>query len=311
MSPGRSSRTLRVLACALLLCGCSAPTSKQSAVDRGRPRSSGLRLSPSPAFAASRIDAIFEDPWIDPAKCWIVWKRNGSVIRGARTASLAPSFFSRGQRISIEVTVEDPAGGAARELVAAVDVVNTPPKITGVSLSMNMASGTAEIDANVDSADPDGDRVSYEYGWFKNDRPFGAGAGPALAAGDLARGDRVAVEVVASDGQSTSPPVRSDALVIENFPPQFTSQPVAPRSNDEAFRYQATAVDRDGDPLRYELVSAPDGMTLQPDGLIVWPLPAQDQRKGEYPVRLKVTDPNGGASIQEFSIPLAPPGHNP
>jgi hypothetical protein len=263
-----------------------------------------VTLSPNPALAASRIDAVFDDRWIDPAKCRFIWSRNGMVIEGARGSSLEPTHFSKGERVSVQVTVVDPAGGSSREMTASVEVVNTPPKVTGATLSLATVGGSAVVQANVQSADLDGDDVSLEYRWFRNDAPVTDGTGPTLAMQGLARGDRVAVEVVASDGQVSSAPSRSEPLAIDNRPPVFTSQPRVPRATDKEFRYKADAVDRDGDPLHYELVSAPDGMTLDPTGMLVWPLPAQNQRQSAYPVTIKVTDTKGGEAVQEFSVRL-------
>ena len=292
---------------ALGVAGCSGPSGRQAVERKGAAATSnGVRLSPDPAFAASRIDVVFGDPWIDPAKCRFVWRHNGAVIEGAGGSSLEPSHFSKGERVSVEVTLVDPSG-RPREMAAAVEVQNTPPKITGATLSLATAGGSAVVQANVQSVDPDGDDVSYTYQWYKNGERIPDGTGPTLSLQRLARGDRVGVEAVAGDGQGTSAPFTSDPLAIDNRPPEFTSQPRVPRSTDKEFRYKADAVDRDGDPVHYELVSAPNGMTLDPSGMIVWPLPAQNQRQPEYPVRIKALDMRGGEAVQEFSVRLDQP----
>lgn len=284
--------------------GCSGSPSRDGKAHGGSAAATGVRLIPSPAFASSRIDVVFDDPWIDAAKCRYVWRRNDLVIQGAQGSSLEPTQFSRGQRISVAVSLEDSTGAASKEWAASVNVVNSPPKVSGVTLQVLAPSGSPIIQPVVQSADPDGDDMSYNYRWFRNGTPLEDANGPNLAATQLARGDRVAVEIVASDGQSSSPPFRSEPLSLENRPPQVTSQPHAPRTTDDAFRYQVVAVDLDGDPLHYDLVSAPEGMTLDQSGMVVWPLPSQAERHGERPVTIKVSDPKGGEAVQEFSIPL-------
>jgi len=123
----------------------------------------------------------------------------------------------------------------------------------------------------------------------------------------LAVSDRIAVEVVASDGESGSPPLCSDAASIENRPPGFTSSPTAPAPADTVFQYQAVASDPDGDPLRYELAEGPPGVTVDPGGRVVWRLPSGASRSGEYSITLRSLDSKGAAATQRFSIRLGPP----
>lgn len=297
--------SLGVLAWALALAGCS---SKHGAATHagGSASSNGISFSPSPAFAASRIDVVFADPWVDPAKCRFVWRRNGMVIDGATGASLDPTHFAKGEQVSVDVTLADSSGAVAHEWTASTDVVNSAPQITTASLVPGTVSGAAVIQATVQSADPDGDNVTYAYKWFKNDDSAPIGTDSSFPVKSLGQGDRVSVEVVANDGQSDSPPFRSQTFAIDNRAPEFTSQPRAPKPSDTEFRYQASAADLDGDPLTYQVVSGPSGMTVDPTGMVVWPLPAQDQRKGDYPVELKVSDPKGGQAFQEFSVHLDP-----
>ncbi len=302
MSRRLSTRYLSALACALVVGACSGDSAKQNEVENRNAVANGLRLSPNPAFAASRLDVTFEDRWIDPATCRFQWRRNGSVIEGASTNLLAPSYFSKGDLITVEASVEDSTTGKTRHLNASVEVANTPPKITRTTAVMTTSSGTPEVQAIVECTDADGDGLSYSYQWFKNDSPISGATDANVKPSSLMRGDRVVVEVTASDGESHSPPFRSEALEIENHPPQFSSQPVVPKASDAAFRYQATAVDPDSDPLVFELVSAPAGMTMEPQGIVVWALPSQSQRQGEHHVKIKVTDSKGGEAVQDFSL---------
>jgi len=299
--------SLGVLAWALALSGCSGKHGGAAGQAGGSASSHGISLSPSPAFAASRLDVVFADPWVDPAKCRFVWRRNDMIIDGATGSSLEPSHFSRGERISVEVTLQDSSGAVTNDWTASTNVVNTAPTVTSASLFPGTVSGDAVVMANIQSVDPDGDAVTYAYTWFKNDDSTPIGTGSSFPVKKLGQGDRVSVEVVANDGQTDSPAFRSQPFAVDNRAPEFTSQPRAPKQTDTEFRYQATATDLDGDPLTYEVVNGPTGMTVDPTGMVVWPFPAQDQRKaGDYPVELKVSDPKGGQALQEFSVHLDP-----
>lgn len=291
------------LAVALILMGCGR-AKPQGGAHPASADGKGVRLSPDPAFAASRIDVVFDDRWIDPAQCRFRWTRNGSTIIGAESSALDPVHVSKGSVIAVQVVVDDPAGGQPRTLVTQVQVVNTPPKVSRVSLVVAVATGNAEVRASVEGSDPDQDPLSYGYHWFKNDVAMEGASQPALPLSSLTRGDRVAVEVVASDGESSAPAVRSDVLEVENGPPLFSSQPTAPKATDDSFRYRPVAVDPDGDKVVFELLQGPIGMMMSSDGTISWSLPPKDQRSGQHRVRIKASDAKGGATVHEFAIDL-------
>ena len=197
-------------------------------------------------------------------------------------------------------------GGAPQRLRAEIGVSNSPPTVTHVTMTFTTASGKAEVQTTVECLDPDRDHLEYAYRWFKNGTPIGGANEANLPASAFARGDRIAVEVVASDGASQSPAFRSEPLALDNHPPQFTSQPSAPGAADSTFHYKAVASDPDGDKLTYELVSGPDGMTVDTEGNVTWVLPQREQRRGEQSVVLRASDASGGQATQAFTIPLDP-----
>ena len=296
-------RGLLLFACALLAGGCSAADGHRDVTARHH---GGIRLSPDPAVGLTNVTVVFDDEWLDPAKCTYEWRRNGMLIPNASTHSLAPDLFTRGDRIGVVVSLPDSAGNKGRQLEAQTRVVNSPPRVLRASLLLTTASGRAEILTSVECADPDGDHPTFEYRWFRNGTLVEGATGVSVPAAGFARGDRAEVEVVASDGESKSPPMRSEALRVENRPPQFTSQPSSPAPAADAFRYQAVATDPDGDALHYELVHGPVGMTVDAGGAVYWSLPTGIDRDGEFAVGLKAVDSAGGEATQEFSIHLTP-----
>lgn len=263
-----------------------------------------VRLAPDPAFAAARIGVVFAEPEPDPALLRIEWRRNGSTIAGETSASLDPSRFAKGDRVSVHVFVAASEGRAARELTASVEVANSPPRVVSVGISQEASASGAELRAGVEYLDPDREEPRLEYAWFANGREIEGVRDAVLPAAKFARGDRITLTVVARDGESESPPVTSEPFVLENRPPSFTSRPALPRAGEGAFEYQAVAHDPDGDPLRFTLDGAPPGMTVDAFGRVRWDLPAGSARHGEHAVRLRVADPHGGEAVQEFTIRL-------
>lgn len=264
----------------------------------------GLRIAPDPAFAAVELRAVFADPAPDPASVRVEWRRNGATIDGAKTATLDPSRFAKGDLVSVHVFVPAEEGRSAREMTASVRVANSSPRIASVGVAQEAGPSGTELRASVECLDPDRDATRLEYTWFANGRPVPGAGEPVLPASKFARGDRVTLTVVARDDETESPPVTSEPFVLENHPPSFTSRPELPRAGDPAFEYQPAALDPDGDALRYSLDAGPDGMSLDALGRVVWVLPAGPARRGDHVVRLRVADPHGGEAVQEFTIRL-------
>lgn len=264
----------------------------------------GVRIAPDPAFAAVELTAVFADPAPDPAGLRVEWRRDGATIDGATTTTLDPSRFAKGDLVSVHVFVPAGEGRGAREMTASVRVANSPPRIASVGLAHEAGPSGAELRASVECLDPDRDATQLEYAWFANGRPVPDAGGPVLPATKFARGDRVTLTVVARDDETESPPVTSEPFVLENHPPSFTSQPALPRAGEPAFEYQATALDPDGDALRYSLDAGPDGMSVDALGRVHWMLPAGPARRGDHVVRLRVADPHGGEAVQEFTLRL-------
>jgi hypothetical protein len=293
-----------VIACAFVLGGCSAGGSGRQAAVHGDGQ---VSLSPDPAFAGAQIVVVFKDRNLRPEQCRYEWRRNGSVIPQASSNALEPASFAKGDRIEVTAVVPRTDPGSERRLRADVRVVNTPPTILRVTVVPATSSERAEFRAIPESLDRDGDSLTYAYRWSRNGRLMEAATGPSLPLDSLALGDQIAVEVVASDGESESPPVRGESAPLQNRPPRFTSQPAAPGPADSEFRYRAVASDQDQDPLSYELVSGPSGMAVNPDGNVLWTMPAGAGRRGEYAVTIRAADSRGGAATQQFTIRLDPP----
>jgi hypothetical protein len=292
------------IACAFVFGGCSAGgNGRQAAVHGGEP----IWLSPDPAFAGAQIAVVFKDPNLRPERCRYEWRRNGSVIPQASANALEPACFAKGDRV--EVAVVDPGTGPGNErrLHANVRVVNTPPTILRVTVIPATTLDRAEFRAIPESLDRDGDSLTYAYRWLRNGTLIEAGTGPSLPMDSLAPGEQIAVEVVASDGESESPPVRGEAAPIQNRPPRFTSQPMSPDPADGVFRYRAVASHEGQDPLRYELASGPSGMVVNPDGNVFWTVPSGAGRRGEYAVTIRALDSKGDAATQQFTVRLNPP----
>lgn len=96
---------------------------------------------------------------------------------------------------------------------------------------------------------------------------------------------------------------QSFKLNVSRFggPPRIVSVPPTEAVAGQALLYSVVAVDREGDPLTYVLLTAPVGMSIvETTGEISWtPTPGQI---GQQDVVIQVSDGIGGAATQAFAI---------
>jgi hypothetical protein len=90
--------------------------------------------------------------------------------------------------------------------------------------------------------------------------------------------------------------------------PPVGKKATSPATVGQAFVYKPVASDPDGDPLFFDLVRGPTGMTVDPQSGVVYWVPGP-QQLGTHTVALRVSDPYGGSSIQAWQIAVvaAPP----
>lgn len=92
---------------------------------------------------------------------------------------------------------------------------------------------------------------------------------------------------------------------VNNWPPFINSTAVVTAVEEEDYQYAVEASDNDGDPMTYQLVKSPSGMSINSNtGLIKWQ-PTSEQ-VGDFTVLIEVTDGRGGLAQQEFVLVVSP-----
>jgi RHS repeat-associated protein len=91
----------------------------------------------------------------------------------------------------------------------------------------------------------------------------------------------------------------------QDSPPQIISHPQTGSSPGYAYGYQVEATDADvGDVLTYNLVTGPQGMSMNSAGLVQWT--PTTQQAGSHFVRVKVEDRIGRFATQAFRVEVTP-----
>jgi hypothetical protein len=262
-----------------------------------------VELDPAQPAPGSRVRAVVDvdDPDGDAVRLTHTWRYAGKTLRGDGPSVEMPAG-ARGARLEVRVTASDGQAESA-PMQASAHKANARPRLMEVILdpAEEVAHGDS-IAASARGGDPDGDPVDFEYRWAVNGR-WQRGGERSFSTEGLKRGDRVRVQVVASDGDEKSEPVESAEVLVANAPPQIVSSPPGRLAEGE-FRYQLEAEDPDGDrTLRYRLLEGPSGMAVDPvSGVVRWK-PSADQ-VGAHRVDLAVEDPMGAATAQRFEITI-------
>lgn len=217
---------------------------------------------------AVEVTRAAPDPDGDPVRYRYRWLRDGVPAPqpdGTEASRQAPywtaaaevprSQLAKGQRWEVEVQAFDGEryGPVVR---AATTIVNSPPpaprlafaparprRVDGVALALTQPP------------DADGDVITYRYAWTRNGARFDAPADQAQIPRNVPRrGERWAVEVVASDGEADAPATRLEVTIADTAP---TATAVAlcdgpvPSGTVLQARLTLAASDADGDPITY------------------------------------------------------------
>ena len=101
------------------------------------------------------------------------------------------------------------------------------------------------------------------------------------------------------------------AVPVQNDPPEITSIPTGPAVQEQAYEYQVTAYDPEGETLTYSLDAAAEavGVSIDADtGLLTWTNPAT---VGDQAISVTVTDEGLNQVTQTFTLPVVSNNHGP
>ncbi|MBT3011097.1 MAG: putative Ig domain-containing protein [Candidatus Thiodiazotropha sp. (ex Lucina pensylvanica)] len=181
----------------------------------------------------------------------------------------------------VSIRVQDQAGAEATQTYT-IDVAffNDPPAITSAAITTAIEGEDYRYD--VETTDPDvGDTLSYSLVTAPQGMTIDGVSGLVEWIPDNQQlGDNL-IEVMVADAGGLSD-TQSFTIVVTglNVAPIITSAPVITATESAVYHYDVEAVDSDGDPISYALLSAPSGMAIDPQtGLISW-VPDEPQSLG-------------------------------
>ncbi len=221
------------------------PTLASAAVDNKTPKTTDtLECEPGAATDDDDDRVSFRYAWyVDDAKV------------ASSSQSLSSSYFSKGQAVSCEATPTDGSSSGDAVKSAAVTVVNSPPKVSGATVSPSSPKTTDELSCRAGAgSDPDRDEVSFDYKWTV-DGAVAGGNSDKLAASAFKKNNKVVCTVTPKDGTATGEPVASAEVVVQNTTPvlsEATTTPSEPSTSDSLLCKAGAATDADGDSVSFD-----------------------------------------------------------
>ncbi|MGH1429411.1 MAG: Ig-like domain-containing protein, partial [Arenicella sp.] len=167
-------------------------------------------------------------------------------------------------------------------------VVNSPPTINSNAIGSAIFN-TAYI-YDVDASDSDGDTIRYALTTAPSGMQINSTSGVIEWTPTTAQAGSNTVVVRAEDGRGGSV-AQSFAVFVSdgstsNESPVINNPPSFNAKVGFVYAHQILATDADGDTLTYQLIQAPDGMSISGAGLITW-TPTSEQSVN---VRVRVSD---------------------
>lgn len=199
----------------------------------------------------------------------------------------------------VTVVVTDSTGLTdTQSFEIAVTRANQPPVITSTPIESINSDEVYFYDVN--ATDPDGDTLSYYLivppAGMTIDEVTGVIEWQAAEPGFYS----VTVEVFDGNGGSASQFYMVSVIYV-NRAPDIVSEPVTEAQVGVLYQYSVVATDPENDTLIYELVSHPEGMTIdESTGQINW-VPSADQAHLQN-VHVRVFDPDGEFDEQYIEL---------
>ena len=240
----------------------------------------------------------------DPDGDLLLWQLENAprgMVIDAETGVLTwqPEATQIGEH-TITVEVVDSQGLlSGQEYTLKVTGTNSPPAI--VSTPITQGAVGQEYNYQAVATDPENDTLTYTLALSPEGMSIDEATGQITWSPTTEQLGTQTVEVLVEDTQGGSNrqrftvEVQSQAI---NNAPEITSTPAYLADTGNVYSYEVTATDADNDNLTYELIAAPNGITINPaTGEITWNNPVV----GNHQIVVGVNDGNLGAA-QSYTL---------
>jgi hypothetical protein len=211
------------------------------------------------------------------------------------------SEVEKGDAIYAEITPHDGTVSGEPVKTGVIRIGNTPPEIIRATISPDAVLTTSdELTVTAEARDMDNDDLSYFCYWTLNrtEKLPDSSTTLPLRTIDLKKGSILMAELYAFDGSATSSPYTLE-ITVGNAPPILRTGLDSIPYTPESIYYQLPIVDPDNDPLTFEILRGPSGITVDRTQGIIH---GQVADGGEFEVLIRATDVEGAYLDAQFTL---------
>ncbi|UCG92195.1 MAG: hypothetical protein JSV97_00365 [candidate division WOR-3 bacterium] len=244
-----------------------------------------------------RIDA--GDKEGDKISYTVKWFLNNEEI--GEGVEFYVSEVKRGDMLYAEITPSDGKTLGEPVNTAVIKVGNSPPEITRVTISPDAVfTSSDELTITGEGFDVDNDSLTYFCYWALNRTELLLDTSTTIPLKNLnlKKGSVLRAELYAFDGSAVSAPYTVD-ITIGNSPPILIQDIDSIFYNYQNITYQLPIVDPDNDPMTFELLESPPGITIdQAEGRVYGSV----EKAGEFEIVVRATDVDGAYLDARFTL---------
>ena len=284
----------------LALAVCGSRKEEPGAQVNSPPAIENITLLPLYPTVQSEITAriLASDRNGDPITYQVRWFVNDVEI--GEGMSFSYPDIKKGDRVLAEVTPYDGKEYGAMMRSGEITIGGLQPRIISVSVIPDVVhANTPEITLNAAFEGTDNDGMNLIVHWLVNDEvlPNTSNVLPMHGLG-LKKNDVITGVAFADDGEH-----RSDGfpfeITIANAPPEFKTKIDSVKTSTDRVHYVLPIYDPDNDPLRFEILQAPEGIMVERDEGIIYGTTAG---LSVFEVLVRATDPEGAYLDAQFTL---------
>lgn len=222
-----------------------------------------VTLSPVNPTMHSEITAqiLSQDKNGDPITYKIKWFVNNGEVGEGQFFKLAD--VKQGDAIFAEVTPFDGKDWGAAKRSSSVTIQSSKPRVLSVKVvPAPVYANTPQLTVDAMVEDVDQDSVNIFCHYVFHDRLL-TDTLPVLNLTPLGlkKHDTLYTAVFADDGSSQSEPFQM-TIIISNAPPELNTEAEVLKLRMDNINYPVPITDPDGDPITFELIKPPAGLTI-------------------------------------------------
>jgi len=199
----------------------------------------------------------------DPEQVNFVWARNGVLLTGQTTATLASELFVKGDTVYCTATPFDAYGLGPSVTSPTLLIQNTPPVLSSATVDPPTGNRYTEFSCLEGvTSDADGDVVSTFLVWLVDGVVVAGETEATYTPDDQVPGASVACRVTPSDNDVAGTPITSAAVTLTNAAPSVNSVVLSPAGADttvDLICSVAGGADPDGDSVEVHISWTIDG----------------------------------------------------